>query len=116
MIGKKKLQPKIFYNISLDKAVPEDDYYRKLDMVLDLSFLHKECKELYGTTGNPSIDPEVFFKILIVGYLENIIYDRQLARRLKDSLSIRLFCNTTIRIPLTNMRFIISFLLLSISS
>jgi len=91
MIGKKDLEPKIFYNFSLDKVVPEDDFYRKLDRVLDLSFLYRECKSLYGTTGNPSIDPVVFFKILIVGYLENIIYDRQLARRIKDSLSIRLF-------------------------
>ena len=91
MIGKKDLEPKIFYNFSLDKAVSEDDFYRKLDRILDLSFLYKECKELYGTTGNPSIDPVVFFKILIVGYLENIIYDRQLSRRIKDSLSIRLF-------------------------
>jgi transposase len=91
MIGKKDLKTKIFYNFSLDKTVPEDDFYRRLDRVLDLSFLHRECKGLYGSTGNPSIDPVVFFKILIVGYLENIIYDRQLARRIKDSLSIRLF-------------------------
>ena len=91
MIGKKGFSPKVFYNFSLDKVVPEDIYYRKLDRLLDLSLLYNECKELYGTTGNPSIDPVVFFKILIVGYLENIIYDRQLARRIKDSLSIRLF-------------------------
>jgi len=91
MIGKKDLEPKIFYNFSLDKIVPEDDYYRRLDRILDLSFLYNDCKGLYGSTGNPSIDPVVFFKILIVGYLENIIYDRQLARRIKDSLSIRYF-------------------------
>ena len=91
MIGNKDFAGKIFYNFSLEKIVPEDDFYRRLDKVLDLSFLHKECKGIYGRTGNPSIDPVVFFKILIVGYLENIIYDRQLARRIKDSLSIRLF-------------------------
>jgi len=91
MIGEKELNTKAFYKFSLAEAVPEDDYYRRLDRVLDLSFLRKECKGLYGTTGNQSIDPVVFFKILIVGYLENIIYDRQLAKRIKDSLSIRLF-------------------------
>ena len=91
MIGKKDFAGKIFYNFSLDKIVSEDDFYRRLDRILDLSFLYKECKGIYGRTGNPSIDPVVFFKILIVGYLENIIYDRQLARRIKDSLSIRLF-------------------------
>ncbi len=91
MIGKKKFKPKIFYNFSLDKVVSKDDYYRKLDSLLELSFLDKECKDLYGDTGHPSIDPVVFFKILIVGYVENIIYDRQLAKRINDSLSIRLF-------------------------
>ena len=91
MLGQKKFDEKIFYNLSLDRLVPADDFYRRLDHVLDLSFVRKECEPYYGSTGNPSIDPVVFFKILLVGYLENIVYDRQLSRRIRDSLSIRLF-------------------------
>ena len=43
-----------------------------------MSFLYKDTKELYGKTGNPSIDPVVFFKLLLTGYLENITSDRKL--------------------------------------
>ena len=91
MIGKKRFNSKIFYNFSLDKVIPEDDFYRGLDGILKLNFLYRECRGIYGRTGNPSIDPVVFFKIMIIGYLENIIYDRELARRINDSLSIRYF-------------------------
>ncbi|MXV39403.1 IS1182 family transposase, partial [Flavobacteriaceae bacterium Ap0902] len=38
-----------------------------------------------------SIDPIVFFKICLVGYLNNIISDRKLIEYCSDSLSIRLF-------------------------
>jgi transposase len=53
--------------------------------------LHKECKELYGSTGKQSIDPVVFFKLLLFGYFENIISDRELIRRASDSLGVRLY-------------------------
>src|SRR5690606_8217624 len=45
----------------------------------------------YGKEGQESIDPVVFFKILLVGYLNNINSDRALLRYCADSLSIRLF-------------------------
>jgi len=99
MVGQKELNSKTFYIFSLERVVPEDDYYRKLDRLLDLSFLYKECKDLYGKTGNPSIDPVVFFKIQIIGFLENIISDRELAKRINDSLSLRLFIRYDIDEP-----------------
>lgn len=99
MVGQKRLKPKVFYTFSLSRMVPEEDFYRRLDRVLDLSFLYKECKDLYGKTGNPSIDPVVFFKIQIIGFLENIIFDRELARRINDSLSFRLFLRYDIDEP-----------------
>ncbi|MDI6780083.1 MAG: transposase, partial [Bacteroidota bacterium] len=91
MMGKKKNEPKLMYSISLEDLVPEDNFYRQLAKLLDLKFLYQECKSIYGNTGNPSIDPVVFFKLLLFGYLENIISDRGLVRRASDSLSVRLF-------------------------
>lgn len=41
--------------------------------------------------GQESIDPVVFFKICLVGYINNIISDRELVSFCSDSLSIRLF-------------------------
>ena len=53
------------YNLTLDDLVSEDNLYRQIDKFLDLRFVYKECKNLYGKTGKPSIDPVVFFKLEI---------------------------------------------------
>jgi len=91
MQGKKKLQPQLFYQIDIEKLVPADNYYRVLNSSLDLGYLYRDTKRFYGTEGQQSIDPIVFYKILLVGYLNNINSDRALLRYCADSLSIRLF-------------------------
>lgn len=91
MLGKKKFQPKLFYNVTIDDLVEQDNIYRQIDQILDLSFVYKECEKLYGNTGKPSIDPVVFFKLELYGYLENIISDRELIRKASDSLAARYF-------------------------
>lgn len=78
MQGKKNYTEKLFLSFQLSDRIPKDNLYRRLRETLDLSFLYKDTKELYGRTGNPSIDPVVFFKLLIMGYLENITSDRKL--------------------------------------
>ena len=91
MLGKKKFQPKLFYNLTIDDLVDEDNIYRQIDQFLNLRFVYKECEKLYGKTGKPSIDPIVFFKLELFGYLENIISDRELVRKADDSLAARYF-------------------------
>lgn len=91
MQGKKTFEPKIFYELSLDRLVPEDDFYRKINSELQLGFLYKATSHYYGNCGQDSIDPVVFFKILLVGYLNNLSSDRALLRFCSDSLAIRLF-------------------------
>ena len=72
MKGRKNYTEKLFLSFRLSDRVPKDNLYRKLCETLDLGFLYRDTKELYGSTGNPSIDPVVFFKLLITGYLENL--------------------------------------------
>ncbi len=91
MLGKKKYEPKLFNYVSIEELVPKDNFYRKVNELLDLRFLYQECKKYYGKTGKPSIDPVVFFKFNLYGYFENIIEDRELVRQVSDSLSARLF-------------------------
>lgn len=91
MQGKKQLTPQLFYNIGLEQLVPADNFYRTLNSTLDLHFIYKATAGYYGREGQASIDPVVFFKILLVGYLNNINSDRALLRYCADSLSIRLF-------------------------
>ena len=91
MMGKKGLEPKLLYSVSIEELVPQDNFYRRLAEFLDLRFVYQECKGIYGKTGNPSIDPVVFFKLVLFGYFENIISDRELMRRASDSLGVRLY-------------------------
>jgi transposase len=91
MLGKKRFQPKLIYNLTLEDLVPENDFYRRLEKILDLRFVYQECKNLYGRTGNPSIDPVVFFKISLYGFFEKITSDRELVKKASDRLSIRYY-------------------------
>lgn len=91
MQGRKDFTPKLFYELSLESLVPKEDFYRKINEYLDLHFLYQATAPYYGKEGQQSIDPVVFFKILLVGYLNNINSDRALLRYCSDSLSIRLF-------------------------
>lgn len=91
MQGKKQLTPELFTTVNIYDLVPVDNFYRKLLTAIDLHFLYKATQQYYGTEGQESIDPVVFFKILLVGYLNNINSDRNLIAFCSDSLSIRLF-------------------------
>lgn len=91
MQGKKELVPKMLYTVSLAELVPKDNFYRRLAQSLDLQFLRAATAPYYGNEGQERIDPIVFFKILIVGYLNNINSDRRLIEHCADSLGIRLF-------------------------
>lgn len=78
MLGKKHYQPKLFNSFHLADRVPIDSFYRRLKRTIDFQFLYKLTEQYYGRCGQKSIDPVVFFKICLVGYLENIISDRRL--------------------------------------
>jgi transposase len=91
MQGKKTYTPKLMYQVHLDRLVPQDNFYRKLDQVLDMGFLYKETAPYYGTEGQESIDPVVFFKMCMVGYLNNINSDRRLIEYCSNCLDVRLF-------------------------
>jgi transposase len=91
MQGRKDIQPKMLYQVSLDTLVPADNFYRKLAQTLDLQYLYKATSKYYGSEGQESIDPVVFFKILLVGYLNNINSDRKLMEFCSNCLDVRLF-------------------------
>ncbi|MDH5415213.1 MAG: IS1182 family transposase [Flavobacteriaceae bacterium] len=91
MQGKKNFTPKLFVNFRLDEAVPNDNFYKILKKHLNLNFIYKETKAVYSHTGRPGIDPIVFFKMLLVGYLENICTDRKLEREFQNRLDLRFF-------------------------
>jgi transposase len=91
MQGRQEITPKMFYQVTLNDLVPADNFYRKLSECLNLRFLYKATAQYYGSEGQESIDPIVFFKILLVGYLNNINSDRKLIEFCANSLDVRLF-------------------------
>ncbi|SKB95050.1 IS1182 family transposase [Daejeonella lutea] len=91
MQGKKKYQEKLFLNFQLSSAVPEDNFYRRLNQIIDFSFLYKATNKYYGSEGQRSIDPVVFMKLMLVGYLENCNSDRRIIAISKLRLDILLF-------------------------
>lgn len=91
MQGKKNYQEKLFSNFQLSERVPEDNFYRRLKGVLHLDFLYAETNQYYGSSGQHSIDPVVFFKLCLVGYLENIISDRKLIAHASMRMDILYF-------------------------
>lgn len=78
MQGKKNYQEKLFLNFQLSDRVPKDNFYRRLKELLDLSFVRKKTIQYYGTEGQKSIDPEFFFKLMLIGYIENLNSDRKI--------------------------------------
>ncbi len=78
MQGRKQHSEKLFVSIQLSDRVPEDNFYRKLKSLLDLRWLYKATEKYYGREGQQSIDPVVFFKLILIGYLENLGSDRRI--------------------------------------
>lgn len=91
MQGKKKYTEKLFTSFQLSSYVPADNFYRRLRESLDLQWLYKSTKKYYGREGQQSIDPVVFFKLILVGYLENLNSDRKIIEHSKLRLDILFF-------------------------
>ena len=90
MLGRKSFDNKPIF-ISLEDYVPKDNFLRRLEKAVDLSFIPDLVKGLYSRIGRPSIDPIVFFKISLIGFLYGITSDRQLMKDIHLNLGFRLF-------------------------
>lgn len=88
MQGKKQYQERLFVSFQLSDYVPKDNFYRRLKEVIDFSFLYKRTSAYYGVEGQKSIDPVVFMKLMLVGYLENINSDRKIIATAQMRLDI----------------------------
>ena len=91
MQGKKNYSEKLFNSFQLSERVPKENFYRQLKEQLDLSFLYKVTEHYYGEEGQKSIDPVVFFKLMLVGYLENLNSDRRIIDHARLRLDILYF-------------------------
>jgi len=89
--GKKQFLDKEVARFRLSERVPSHNLYRRLAEVVDWSFLYEQTQDLYSRTGQPSLDPVVFFKLVLVGRLENLVSDRRLIEHCALWLDILFF-------------------------
>lgn len=91
MQGKKDYQEKLFIQFQLSDYVPHDNFYRQVKAIIDFSFLYTSTAKYYGIEGQKSIDPVVFMKLMLVGYLENINSDRRIISTSRMRMDILYF-------------------------
>jgi transposase len=102
MMGRgERNQGQFLYNFRLEEHVPADHLVRRIDAVLDTSWVHRELAPFYSHTGRPSVDPELMIRMLIVGYVFAIRSERRLCEEVQLNLAYRWFCGLGIedRIP-----------------
>jgi transposase len=77
---------------SLEALVPEDHQLRRLDRVLDLSFVHDAVRDKYcADNGRPSIDPEVVIRLFLLQAVYGYDSVRRLLREVQVNLAYRWF-------------------------
>jgi transposase len=87
-------------NLSLEELVPEDNFYRRLERTVDLSFVRELVRDRYASGGRPSVDPVVFFKLQLVLFFEDLRSERRLMEVAADRLSIRWYLGYDLTEPL----------------
>jgi transposase len=91
MMGQLPRMQSLFYYFRLEDQIPEDHLLRLIDRYVDLSFVRDRLRNLYSSTGRPSIDPEVLLRLLLVGYLYGITSERRLLEEVRMHLAYRWF-------------------------
>jgi transposase len=68
------------YQVNLEKRVRNDHPLRRINRVLDLSFVRKQVAHTYGRRGNKSVPPEVIIRMMLLLFLDDIKSERELMR------------------------------------
>ena len=89
---KDQTQSRMMLLPSLETFIPEDHPLRRLNRVLDLSFVHEAVREHYcQNNGRPSIDPEVIIRLFLIQAIDGIPHVRDLMRQVQVNLAYRWF-------------------------
>jgi hypothetical protein len=93
VIGKQeRWQEDLFVAGPLSSLIPEDHILKRVDAILDLSWLSELVKDTYCTdNGRRSIDPEAALRLMLAGFFEGITQDRKLMRQAQVNLAMRWF-------------------------
>jgi transposase len=98
-MGQRDFETKLYYQLSLDRLVPQDHVLRRIAAAVGFSFVRPLCRPFYSHTGQPSVDPVVIFKLLLLGYLYGITSERRLAQEVRLHLGYRWFLGHDFDLP-----------------
>lgn len=93
MLRRKVFTPPAFYAADAVRAKARN-FYTQLALFItpdDWAAWATPLEAAFCADNGAPVDPIVYLKIYLIGYLENITYDTDLAERLHDSLGIREF-------------------------
>lgn len=72
-------QRKLFYyDLDLEKRIPEGHILRKIRKEIDFDFLYQEVRHCYGINGNESVPPPIILKLMLLLVLYNVRSEREL--------------------------------------
>ena len=92
MMGRQVEQGALFYEVRLEERVPAGHLLRRIDTILDLSFVPEPMAPHYARGGRPSVDPELLLRMLLVGYLYGVRSERRLCEEVDPNIAYRWFC------------------------
>ena len=97
MIRQQSSEEPLFYaSQEIAKPASGNFYMRLSEAVGDWQKLAKPFAKAFTQKMGRPTDPAVCLKIFLIGYLENITYDTDLAERISDSIAIRGFLGYTL--------------------
>jgi transposase len=92
MMGERRvMQEALFYGFTLERHVPDNHLFRKIDRFADLSELRAHLGPYDSDVGRSSIDPELMMRMFIVGYCFGIRSERRLCEEVHLNLADRWF-------------------------
>lgn len=77
--------------LSIEELVPKEHLVRKIEHVVDWSFIYDIVAPYYGEKGRPSIDPVVLIKMVFINYIFGIHSMRKTCEEIKVNMAYRWF-------------------------
>lgn len=74
------------YVVDLDRRVRADHPLRRVDELIDFTFVRAEVAHCYGHNGHVSVDPVVVLKLLFLLFFDNVASERELLAILPERL------------------------------
>lgn len=86
-MGTHQPQDELFnYRVNLEKRVRTDHPLRRVNAILDLSFVRPAVEQFYGNNGHVGIDPVILVKMMLLMFLDDVASERELMGVIRERL------------------------------